>query len=147
MTKDKLENQDELDLDSFMNEVEEGQEQDKVKVIKKGNELIRFASGVGYVDAKITMSYGDKLKVKNANKPKSIVFDEETLEREIMLKEEDTDLFILTKQIVDSDLGKLNIEAIQNNETHEKLFEAVLEVVKLKNGLTMTKKQLEKKGK
>lgn len=146
MNKDKIENQEELDFDSFMEEVE-GQEDEKVRVIKLGNELVRFVSIVGFVDAKITMTYGDKLKVKSANKPKSIVFDEDTLSREILLKEEDTDLFILTEQIKDTDLGKLSREDIQNNKTHEKLFEAVLEVVKMKNGLTMTKKQLEKKGK
>ncbi len=146
MNKDKIENQEELDFDSFMEEVE-GQEDEKVRVIKLGNELVRFVSIVGFIDAKIAMTYGDKLKVKNANKPKSIVFDEDSLSREILLKEEDTDLFILTKQIKDSDLGILTRENIQENKTHEKLFEAVLEVVKMKNGLTMTKKQLEKKGK
>ncbi len=146
MNKDKLENQEELDFDSFMEEVE-GLEDEKVRVIKLGNELVRFVSKVGFVDAKIVMTYGDKLKVKNANKPKSIVFDEDSLSKEILLKEEDTDLFILTRQIKNSDLGSLTRDNIQENKTHEKLFEAVLEVVKMKNGLTMTKKQLEKKGK
>lgn len=119
---------------------------DEVKVEKLGSQLARVRRGENYLDFKLTMSYGDKQNAKALNKADSILYDEGGDSKiEMKLKDNDLDMFLLEKQIVDSNLGKLNRIAISENETHLELFEAAVEIIKMKNGLVQTKKQIEKK--
>lgn len=154
MAKDKkeiLEEGKEVDFETFMETTEEVldelAEEDKLKVVIIGSEFVRITQGDKFLQVKFRMSYGDKSKVKEANKPSSYVYNEENESIEMKLKNEDADLFILERQITETDFGKVDRETIKNNETHGKLFEAALDIIKLKNGLVQTKKQLKKNKK
>lgn len=135
-------------LDDFMNSLENEIDKatDEIKVINLGNQLARVTRGNHYVDFRIILSYGDKQQIKALNKAESLLYDESGDSKiEMKLRDNDIDLFILEKQIAGSDLGKLTRISISENVTHLDLFESAVEIIKLKNGLVMTKKQLEKK--
>ncbi len=131
-------------LEGLENEIDGASE--AIKATRIGNQLARVSRGENFLEFKLIMSYGDKNQAKSLNKADSILYDESGDSKiEMKLKDNDLDMFLLEKQVVDSDLGKLNREIISKNETHLDLFDAAVEIVKLKNGLTMTKKQVEKK--
>ncbi len=131
-------------LEGLENEIDGASE--AIKATRLGNQLARVSRGENFLEFKLIMSYGDKNQAKSLNKADSILYDESGDSKiEMKLKDNDLDMFLLEKQVVDSDLGKLNREIISKNETHLDLFDAAVEIVKLKNGLTMTKKQVEKK--
>ncbi len=145
MTKDKFK------LVDYFNHIEGAvdKQEEEIVVIPLGSQLVKVVLGKMFVEGKITMSYGAKQKVKSLNKADSILYDEDGDNKiEMKLKKNnDVDIFILSEQLVNSDLGKLTRKDIDNNETHLDLFDAFTEIVKIKNGLQMTKKQLEKKKK
>lgn len=144
MAKDKYK------LEEFFNNVEGtvDKQEEEIVVVPMGNQLVRLTSGEMFIEGKITMRYGAKQKAKSLNKADSILYDEDGDSKiEMKLKDNDVDLFILSEQLVNSDLGKLTKKDIDDNETHLDLFDAFVEIVKIKNGLQMTKKQLEKKKK
>ena len=131
-------------LEGLENEIDGASE--AIKATRIGNQLARVSRGENFLEFKLIMSYGDKNQAKSLNKADSILYDESGDSKiEMKLKDNDLDMFLLEKQVVDSDLGKLNREIISKNETHLDLFDAAVEIIKLKNGLTMTKKQVEKK--
>lgn len=131
-------------LEGLENEVDGASE--AIKATRIGNQLARVSRGENFLEFKLIMSYGDKNQAKSLNKADSILYDESGDSKiEMKLKDNDLDMFLLEKQVVDSDLGKLNREVISKNETHLDLFDAAVEIIKLKNGLTLTKKQVEKK--
>lgn len=131
-------------LEGLENEVDGASE--AIKATRIGNQLARVSRGENFLEFKLIMSYGDKNQAKSLNKADSILYDESGDSKiEMKLKDNDLDMFLLEKQVVDSDLGKLNREIISKNETHLDLFDAAVEIIKLKNGLTLTKKQVEKK--
>ena len=135
-------------LEAFLEDLENEIDSvtDEVKVEKLGNQLARVRRGENFLDFKLTMSYGDKQNAKALNKADSILYDEGGDSKiEMKLKDNDLDMFLLEKQVVNSNIGKLDREAISKNETHSELFEAAVEIIKMKNGLVQTKKQLEKK--
>jgi len=134
----------ELFLEGLENEINTAT--DEVKVEKLGSQLVKVRRGENFIDFKLIMSFGDKQQVKALNKADSLLYDDSGDSKiEMKLKDNDVDLFILEKHIVNSNFGALSRKAIEENETHLDLFEAAVEIIKLKNGLTMTKKQLEKK--
>jgi len=138
----------ETSLEDFLNEVENDVDEavGNVKITKLGNEIVRASRATRFVDIKLVMSFGDKQKAKSLNKADSILYDEGSTEKiEMKLKDNDIDVFILERQIIGSDLGKINNEILLSNETHLDLFEAAIEILKVKNGLVQTKKQIEKK--
>lgn len=139
-----LDNSLEVFLEGLENEIDGASEE--IKATRIGTQLARVHRGENFLEFKLIMSYGDKNQAKSLNKADSILYDESGDSKiEMKLKDNDLDMFLLEKQVVDSDLGKLNREIISKNETHLDLFDAAVEIVKLKNGLTMTKKQVEKK--
>ncbi len=146
--KEILKEGKEIDFETFIEATEEVideiSEQEKIKVSILGNEFLRLVQGNKFIQVKTRMTYGDKLKVKNASKPASYLYDEDSGDIEVKLKEENIDLFLLEKQVIEADFGQVNRETIKENEDHDKLFESALEIIKLKNGLVQTKKQLEK---
>ena len=140
----ELNNSLEAFLEGLENEVDGASE--AIKATRIGNQLARVSRGENFLEFKLIMSYGDKNQAKSLNKADSILYDESGDSKiEMKLKDNDLDMFLLEKQVVDSDLGKLNREIISKNETHLDLFDAAVEIIKLKNGLTLTKKQVEKK--
>lgn len=140
----ELNNSLEAFLEGLENEIDGASE--AIKATRLGNQLARVSRGENFLEFKLIMSYGDKNQAKSLNKADSILYDESGDSKiEMKLKDNDLDMFLLEKQVVDSDLGKLNREIISKNETHLDLFDAAVEIIKLKNGLTLTKKQVEKK--
>lgn len=118
----------------------------EINVINLGSEMARVKRGQNFIDFKITLSYGDKQQIKALNKAESLLYDDSGDSKiEMKLRDNDIDLFILEKQVRNSNLGSLNRDSISKNETHLELFESAVEIIKLKNGLVMTKKQMEKK--
>ena len=140
----ELNNSLEAFLEGLENEIDGASEE--IKATRIGTQLARVSRGENFLEFKLIMSYGDKNQAKSLNKADSILYDESGDSKiEMKLKDNDLDMFLLEKQVVDSDLGKLNREIISKNETHLDLFDAAVEIIKLKNGLTLTKKQVEKK--